>query len=373
MSGSSSFPGKTHRILLADDDSIYLEIATTCLQSHGDHVISVDNGDDAWRRLKGESYDLAVIDIHMPKLDGFELIRSLRQTPRTVDLPILVTTSRRDKNAIEEAFSAGATSFVTKPINVSLFAYQVQLLLRNGRIESDLKQARLEADAARETIRGLLHVFSSQMQAPLDKLLTLVKTQGEPKGLQEVEATRAALTGLLSDVASYALATEYPSALDLRPCTAETVLREIDERHRRQADRAKINLVVRRSESGAEFLCNGSLLSKALDKLVLNAIARSPVGGTIEAAANAGPDDMVAISIRDNGRGLSARMLRAALALPNAGIGRDHPDGFGLPLVDAIARAHGGRFTCTTAPGEGMLSTLRLPLRAGAGRAIGAV
>ena len=123
-------PDISRRFLVADDDPILREMMQARLADRATTVVCVENGRDAWERLSREAFDLAIVDLGMPELDGFALISHLRQTPRTIDLPIIVATSRNDSEAIERAFSAGATSFVTKPVNWSLFSYQVKFVLR---------------------------------------------------------------------------------------------------------------------------------------------------------------------------------------------------------------------------------------------------
>jgi CheY-like chemotaxis protein len=76
--------------------------------------------------LKRAAFDIALIDLEMPGMGGLEMIRQLRNDPRHYDLPVVVVTGRDDMSSIDLAYEAGATSFVTKPVNWRLMSYQLR-------------------------------------------------------------------------------------------------------------------------------------------------------------------------------------------------------------------------------------------------------
>jgi DNA-binding response OmpR family regulator len=105
-------------------------------------VVTAGDGEEAWQTVSTQPLDLVLVDLEMPKLDGFDLVRRMRAEPRFNNLPIIVVTGREDVSAIDRAFNCGATSFVTKPINWRLLSYQVRFTLRAGRAERRLDLAR---------------------------------------------------------------------------------------------------------------------------------------------------------------------------------------------------------------------------------------
>src|SRR5436309_180781 len=108
-------PGK--RALVVDDDPILREVMGEQLAAVNFEVVHAENGESGRELTSREDFNLAVIDISMPKLDGFELLRHIRQHPRSVDLPVIVATGYNDPTSVEKAYELGASSFVTKPIN----------------------------------------------------------------------------------------------------------------------------------------------------------------------------------------------------------------------------------------------------------------
>jgi CheY-like chemotaxis protein len=124
------------RVLVADDEPITRFLTARKLARLG-HVLEAEDGLTAWDLLLSESCQLAVIDLEMPKLDGFGLIQCVRGHPKTRHLPIVVLTSRDDKDAIERALIAGATSYLIKPLNWKLFGHHIGHLLELGRERRD--------------------------------------------------------------------------------------------------------------------------------------------------------------------------------------------------------------------------------------------
>jgi DNA-binding response OmpR family regulator len=121
------------RILFVDDDPIMREFAVVHLSTDKAEVALADDGDAALDQIGAERPDVVLLDLEMPRLDGFEVLARLRGDPSTQDLPVIVVTGREDVGAIDRAFEAGATSFLVKPINWRLLSYQIRYVLRAGR------------------------------------------------------------------------------------------------------------------------------------------------------------------------------------------------------------------------------------------------
>ena len=122
------------RILFVDDDPILREFAQVNLASPAASIDVAENGAEALERLT-EAFDIVLLDLEMPVLDGFDTLAAIRANPRTRDLAVSVQTGREDVEAIDRAFRLGATSFVTKPLNWRLLSYQMLYVLRASRAE----------------------------------------------------------------------------------------------------------------------------------------------------------------------------------------------------------------------------------------------
>ena len=139
MSGFFYVLDETARILFVDDDPILREFAQVNLASPQATIDVAENGAEALQRLAVCDYDVVLLDLEMPVLNGFDTLERLRADPRTRDLAVIVQTGREDVEAIDKAFRLGATSFVTKPLNWRLLTYQILYVLRASRAERSLR------------------------------------------------------------------------------------------------------------------------------------------------------------------------------------------------------------------------------------------
>jgi DNA-binding response OmpR family regulator len=134
------YPMDEHaRLLFVDDDPVLREFAQVNLASATAEVDVAEDGIAALDCLQRFKYDLLLVDLEMPRLDGYALLEMLRADPATAHLPVIVETGREDVEAIDRAYGAGATAFVTKPLNWRLLSYQIKFVLRAARGEADLR------------------------------------------------------------------------------------------------------------------------------------------------------------------------------------------------------------------------------------------
>lgn len=142
------------RILIVDDSRFNREILSRFMQWVGiGRIDFAANGQEGLNRLAETHYDLVLLDIDMPVMDGLEMCRRIRQEPVWADLPVLMQTSAGSDPAGVKCFEAGASDIVTKPINPGECMARVRLHLEkqfffrnltdfHRRLQSDLKLAR---------------------------------------------------------------------------------------------------------------------------------------------------------------------------------------------------------------------------------------
>jgi len=144
------------RALVADDDPLVLEFARVHLSSPVAVIETALDGETAWSMLTGGDFDIAVLDISMPRLDGFSLLERIRADAKLRYLPVMMLTCREDIASIDSAYVLGANSFATKPVNWRLLSYHIRYVLRASRVESELAEVhRRVIDAGCRTFLGV--------------------------------------------------------------------------------------------------------------------------------------------------------------------------------------------------------------------------
>ena len=128
------------KILVADDDPLFTRLAASCLAGAGMTTRLASDGADALDALQMDDFDAALIDLSMPRVDGFRLLAWVRATPRLQFLPIIVLSARNDVQAIEEAYKLGANSFHNKPINWALLPTHIRHVTSQARAVTELRK-----------------------------------------------------------------------------------------------------------------------------------------------------------------------------------------------------------------------------------------
>jgi diguanylate cyclase (GGDEF)-like protein len=124
---------KPVRVLIADDDAILREIAGAMLKEAGFTVQSVASGDAAVAACALRMPDIALLDVEMAEGDGYQACTNIRFLPGGADLPIVMVTGCDDTVSIDQAYEAGATDFIVKPINWALLTHRIRYVMRGAR------------------------------------------------------------------------------------------------------------------------------------------------------------------------------------------------------------------------------------------------
>jgi DNA-binding response OmpR family regulator len=125
-------PGDRPLILVADDDEDILTLLTFRLERAGCDVVKARNGDEALRLALEQVPDLAVLDVMMPGLHGYEVTRELRRTEATSTMPIILLTARAQESDVARGLAAGADDYVKKPFDAHDLRERVERLLSRG-------------------------------------------------------------------------------------------------------------------------------------------------------------------------------------------------------------------------------------------------
>jgi DNA-binding response OmpR family regulator len=104
-------------VLIVDDDEDLRVLARKALTRAGYGVIEAEDGATGLAMLRTNHPDLLLLDINMPGLDGFEVLRLIRENAETADLPVIVLTAQGDEESAKRSFEQGATDFLAKPFS----------------------------------------------------------------------------------------------------------------------------------------------------------------------------------------------------------------------------------------------------------------
>lgn len=118
-------------ILVAEDRDASRELLNVVLTAAGYDVILAADGEEALVRAAAQPVDLVILDIHMPRLDGFGVIQRLRADSAYVNVPVIALTASAMAGDRDSVLAAGFSEYISKPVNMSLLRREIARLLEN--------------------------------------------------------------------------------------------------------------------------------------------------------------------------------------------------------------------------------------------------
>ncbi|MFA6134071.1 MAG: response regulator [Phycisphaerae bacterium] len=128
------------KVLVVDDNAQNLELLVAYLDSLDCEVITAVDGIGALEKVRGDSPDLILLDVMMPRMSGFEVCRKLKSEPGTRDIPIIMVTALNELGDIERGVESGTDDFITKPVNRLELTTRVKSLLRVRHLKNELER-----------------------------------------------------------------------------------------------------------------------------------------------------------------------------------------------------------------------------------------
>lgn len=399
-------------ILVVEDSAVMRKILTASLQRWGYDVTEAENGAAAWELFQKNAYPIVLTDWIMPEMDGFELVRRIRETHRACYVYLVILTAKSEKEDLVQAMQAGADDFLAKPFaseelrvriaqGERVIRLQTTLTEQNQKLretQSALMQseklsslAQLAAGMAHEINNPIAYVSNNltvlrRHAADLDALLSKYQegrdalAAAHPRLLEEAADLEeeldldwiredlprtfdASIEGLkrvrdiVKNLREFARLDEADfEAVDLRralEATLNVLHRELEQRG--------ITVLVEGAEVPPVY-CRPQKVNQVFYNLLLNAIQASEDGSTIEVRTYA-EGDGVLVEIEDDGCGIDRnnlpRIFEPFFTTRPVGQGQ----GLGLAISYGTIHDHGGRIDVESEPGYGSTFRVWLPLK----------
>lgn len=164
------------QILVVEDDKELCELFCTVLEDNGYHAIPASDGLSAFDVIDTAYIDLVISDIMMPRMDGFELTKALRDVGYT--MPVLMITAKESAADKREGFRAGTDDYMVKPIDVNEMVWRVEALLRRSQLVNQRKATIGETEFDCDTL--IVHSQGADTELPQKEFYLLYKLVTSP-------------------------------------------------------------------------------------------------------------------------------------------------------------------------------------------------
>jgi two-component system sensor histidine kinase/response regulator len=372
----------SHRLLIVDDIPVNCDILSRRLQRQKYQVAAANSGAQALAMLDTEAFDLIFLDVMMPEMDGYEVLRRLKASPKHRDIPVIMISALDEMESVVRCIELGAEDYLPKPFNPVLLLARTNACLEKKHLRDREKQLLQESQEnyrrlqETEAMRdSLTHMIVHDLRTPLTSLLTGLQTI---EALGPLDALQSEFLGIavsggqtllsminnLLDIhkmesGQMELSRELlPPAVVLEAATAQ-VLPLIRAEGLTLEHDIPTDLPILRADE--------EKLRRVLVNLLGNAIKFTPAGGQIHLTARYMADSpAVAFSVRDTGPGIPEdaweRIFEKFGQVAAHGTSRYVSTGLGLTFCKMAVEAHGGTITVESTLGIGSIFTFCIPV-----------
>lgn len=367
-------------LLLVDDLDENLLALEALLKQDGVVCLKARSGDEALELLLVHDVALALLDVQMPGMDGFELAEFMRGAASARHVPIIfVTAGSADQQRRFRGYEAGAVDFIQKPIEgdilrskanvfIELYRQRLEILSHRDELKAYAKALHAADRRKNEFIAMLGHELRNPIMA-VQAGLQLLDRQADPARKADIQARMEVqarhLARLIEDLLDVARIDQGKISLKRERVTVQSIIESAVDTSRPKIDAGRHNLTIEAPNDAVWLDGDFTRLSQVVSNLLTNAAKYTPAEGRIRLSAGV-EQDRVRIEIADNGVGVPHDMQGRIFDLFTQSKGPDDRSrdglGIGLALVRQLVELHDGAIKLESAgPGEGSCFTLWLP------------
>jgi signal transduction histidine kinase len=376
---------KKPRVLIVDDEERNIRLLKAMLTNRNFDLDEAGNGEQALRFVSGTPPDLILLDVMMPRLDGFEVCRRLKADEKTRMIPVILVTALSEKQHRLKALEVGADDFITKPVDFSELTVRVKSLLRIKSYHDQLFNSYREIadqnaklDELQKVKEGLTQMIIHDLRNPLTAIsaylqVTLLERQGladsQQDNLRRCLHFCGELERLIQNLLDINKMEEKRMPLHFEETDLESLVRDVSAHFLVDAEERAISLLVAKDEGVPAIPVDRELMKRVFANLLNNALRHTPKAGKIQVVIASSPDkENISARVQDTGVGLPPeyhkrifdKFEQVRLKQEKSVVGSS---GLGLTFCKLAVEAHGGKIWVESeGEGKGCTFWVRLPV-----------
>jgi len=362
------------RIIIIDDFARNIQVVASILRDEGYRVAYAQNGPDGLVLLRESHFDLVLLDVMMPDMDGYEVCRHIREDPQILNVPVIFITAKGEPGDIVKGLEHGAVDYISKPFNPAELVYRVGIHIELKQSRDKLKELNNMKDrfnsimvhdikSAFHTIMGLTEVLQARYH-----------TSSEEQNLEYIETiynSSHRLYVLLENILEWSKlqmghVSWWPKNIPVKKLCVETM-----SMFGENASQKNVTLECL-IENEHVVYADENMVRSILRNLLSNAVKFTGSGGIVTIGGENTPD-MFRISITDTGTGISPEVQESLFKFAETGTmpgtALERGTGIGLILTREQVNMNGGEIAVETVPGKGTTVSFTLPEKSIGGEA----
>jgi len=362
-------------VLVVDDSSINRYMLSQHVTQLGHRVAAVENGRLALERLQVEAFDLVLLDVMMPEMDGYTVLEQMKADPHLREIPVIIISGLDEIESVVRCIERGAEDYLAKPFNPTLLKARIGACLEKKRLWDELRQNYERLQALERLRDDLTHMIVHDLRTPLTSIITglqTLKLWGSPPDDPEQLLPLAirgghTLLGMINDLLDISRMEGGSLPLERQELRAADLVDYALQQVTALAQERSLQMVRDLPSETVLFRGDEEKLRRVLVNLLGNAIKFSPTGGAITTSARWQESaNAMLFSVRDTGEGIPAeatqRIFEKFGQVETRKAGRNMSTGLGLAFCKLAVEAHGGQIWVESELGQGSTFSFSLPL-----------
>lgn len=362
------------KILLVDDNAINIRVAAKILRSHNYNISFAQTGAVAIEKAQFINFDLILLDIMMPEMDGYEVCERLKTDPSTQKVPIIFLTAKTESENVVKAFELGGADYVTKPFNGRELISRVETQIKLKRSLEALELANTRLQEANDTKDKMFSIISHDLLGPFGSIRESLEMIANEEIVMDNANMQSFVKAMLNSIGSaYSLlenllywARNQQGRMVYQPkiISLNSIIHDTCNLLGGVAKNKSIILKTNLIEQYNVF-ADKNALKTILRNLVSNAIKFSSPEGIIVIKARRYEKGFLMVSVKDSGIGMDKNTLENLFtgfkSDPRWGTKGEKGVGLGLVITKEFIEKHGGTLWVESEEGKGSVFNFTLP------------
>lgn len=368
-------PTRAGHVLIVDDLATIRLMLARQVRDLGHQVTLVGDGRAALGLLQEQSFDLVLLDMMMPGMDGYAVLEQIKQNPSLREIPVVMISGVDDLKLVTRCIEIGAEDYLTKPFEPTLLRARIRACLDKKHLWDELENRYRQLKELEQLRDSLTYMIVHDLRTPLTSLLTGLQTlEAVSPTLDAMQAELLemsveggnTLLGMINDLLDVSKMEDGSLTLEQSEIAPNTLIKEALQQVRALVQLRQLTIHQEVAPNLPPLWADAEKLRRVLVNLVSNAIKFTPEGGevTLSVQREAGGNALL-FAVRDTGEGIPreafGRIFEKFGQVESRKAGRKMSTGLGLTFCKMVVEAHGGNIRVESELGHGSVFLFTIP------------